>query len=375
MSAPRRRLLVDAAWLAGGFLAAAAMLGYLHGAWQPWRALAAGLLGAVLFRRLVGGVYARFPDFLRFNFDLGAALLGLVVASLITFSLYRLPYLVLRWQPAVALLGFGVILTLALALLFAQQSRFEREIATRRGREAALREEALQARLRALQAQINPHFLFNAFNALAELTHRDADRAELLVQDLAHLLRHSLRASAAGRVTLATELEAVDRYLRVERARLGDRLRVERELAPGVEAELLPGLVLQPLVENAVRHAVAPRAEGGRVRIEARVEGDRLLLAVADDGPGLPAEQRRLLERGADAQEDAAGAAAPGGAAGVRGAGANGDAGGGAGTAGAGGGLANVRQRLALATRGAAVLRCADGPGCRLELSLPREAP
>ena len=371
MSAPGRRLFAEAAWLAGGFLAAAAMLGYLHGAWLPWHALGAAFLGAVLFRRLVGGVYARFPGFLRFNFDLGASLLGLVVASLLTFSLYRLPYLVLRWRPAVALLVFGVVLTLALALLFVQQSRFEREIAQRRGREAALREEALQARLRALQAQINPHFLFNAFNALAELTHRDADRAESLVQDLAHLLRHSLRASAAGRVPLATELEAVDRYLRVERARLGDRLRVERELAPGVEAELLPGLVLQPLVENAVRHAVAPRPEGGLVRIEARVAGGRLLLAVTDDGPGLPPEQRRLLEGDA---APGPGAAADR-AATTKGAAAGGDAAASAGTAGAGGGLANVRQRLALATRGAAVLRCVDGPGCRLELSLPREAP
>jgi LytS/YehU family sensor histidine kinase len=220
------------------------------------------------------------------------------------------------------------------------------EIEEARAREAELRESTLRAQLRALQAQINPHFLFNAFNAVAELVHDDPDVAEQLVGDLAHMLRYSLRSSAQDRVPLSQEIEVTERYLRVEKARLGDRLRVHRDIDPEVTDLLVPGLLLQPLVENAVQHAVASRVEGGDVAIEIRRVGEEVVVAVRDDGPGLPGG---LLPPSVEE-----------GSTGSRG------------TGGAGGGLANVARRLELAYRGSATLAAEElEPGTRIEMRIP----
>ena len=121
---------------------------------------------------------------------------------------------------------------------------------------------ALESRLAALSAQINPHFLFNTLNTLAELIHQDEDRAEDLVTDLAAMMRYALQSSA-GRVPLTEELEVVRKLLRIQQVRLGDWLRWTVEDSVGLSDVLIPGLLVQPLVENAVRHAIrAP--SGGR---------------------------------------------------------------------------------------------------------------
>jgi sensor histidine kinase YesM len=342
-----RRVALDLFWLLGGGALALLLLFYLHEAWRPWTALFAGLLGAVFSRYLVAPQLRRFPGFLRLNFELGTALVGVLLASWATLALEPTAYWVFRWRPASSLAVAAALLGLALTAMYLQQISYERVLVVHRDRADALREEALRAELKALQAQINPHFLFNALGALAELTRIDAEAAETLVQDLAHLLRYSLRSSSRPRVSLGRELEAVDRYLRIERARLGERLKIERRIDDGLLDLTLPGLVLQPLVENAVRHGISPRPEGGRILIEARREGDRLLLAVEDDGPGLPEEQRQLLEGGTPTA--------------------------GAGSEGAGGGLANAAQRLTLSYRGKGSLRLSEANGTRLEIDLPVE--
>lgn len=348
LGAIARILLQEVLWLLGGALLAMPLLYYLHEQWQPAMALLAGFLGAVVSRRGTAALLARFPGFLRLNFELGVAVVGVILACWGTLALHPTAYWIFRWRQALALPVAAALLGLALAGMFVQQVRFEGLLRAHRDREDVLREETLRAELRALQAQINPHFLFNALNALAELTHSDGAAAEVLVQDLSHLLRYSLRSSSRDRVTLGQELAAVDRYLRVEGARLGERLRVERHVDAEVLELALPGLVLQPLVENAVHHAVAPRPEGGRIRIEARREGDRLLLAVADDGPGLPESQRRLLEDGLQNPERI-------------------------GTEGAGGGLANAVQRVELFYRRRDIfsLRQEAAGGTVIELRLP----
>jgi signal transduction histidine kinase len=160
-------------------------------------------------------------------------------------------------------------------------------------RERALRAESLahQARLSALRFQLNPHFLFNAMNAVSTLVveQRNAE-ANRMLSRLADFLRLTLEDEGRAETTLADELVYVRAYLEIEQVRFGERLRLRYDVADDALPAGLPPLILQPLVENAVRHAVAPRREGGIITISARVAGSRLRLAVVDDGPGLAAD-------------------------------------------------------------------------------------
>jgi len=143
------------------------------------------------------------------------------------------------------------------------------------------------ARLDALALQLQPHFLFNTLNSIAELMHENVEAAERMVDRLSTLLRASLDAPIGHEVPLERELAFLDEYLSIERVRLEQRLRVQLNVTPDARTCLVPRLLLQPIVENAVRHAVAPRREGGTIAIEGARRGDRLVLHVADDGPGL----------------------------------------------------------------------------------------
>lgn len=143
-----------------------------------------------------------------------------------------------------------------------------------------------EAKLEVLRLQLQPHFLFNTLNAIATLVHRDAHAADQLIGHLADLLRLSLLTSDHV-VPLTRELELLDRYLAIEQARLSDRLRVIRAIDPAVTAALVPTFVLQPLVENAIRHGVEPRSAPGTISLSAARVGSSLRLVVADDGVGL----------------------------------------------------------------------------------------
>jgi two-component sensor histidine kinase len=163
-----------------------------------------------------------------------------------------------------------------------------REVEEVRLAEARLREHAARAELAALQARINPHFFFNTLNTISSLLEEEPRRAEEIVETLAELFRYTFRASESGPVRLGDELDFVQSYLTIERARFGDRLQVVREVEPAALTVPVPGLILQPLVENAVAHGLAPLKRGGTIRIAARVEGDALLVEVGDDGVGPP---------------------------------------------------------------------------------------
>ncbi len=149
------------------------------------------------------------------------------------------------------------------------------------------RAELARAELRALRAQINPHFLFNTLNTIAALAAERPAEAEDTTTRLADLFRYALAASERDHQRLGDELAFVRDYLAIERIRLGERLRVRVDVEPGLEAVPVPSLLLQPLVENAVLHGVAPRVSGGTVTISARRLGDTLEVAVEDDGPGF----------------------------------------------------------------------------------------
>lgn len=136
-----------------------------------------------------------------------------------------------------------------------------------------------QARVQALQARIRPHFLFNSLNSIAALTRSDAERAEQAVQDIADLFRVSLR-EASERVTLEQELDVARRYLRMEALRLGERLRVEWSIERLPRKRLVPSLILQPLLENAVYHGIEPLPDGGCIRISGTAEGRRVSIVI-----------------------------------------------------------------------------------------------
>jgi sensor histidine kinase YesM len=174
------------------------------------------------------------------------------------------------------------------------------------------RKTALEAQLASLESRLHPHFLFNTLNAISELIHQNPERAERMVERLAALLRAALDATGQGLVPLARELEIVGDYLEIERARFGERLRYDVSVTPDARGCAVLPLAVQTLVENSIKHAIAPNPEGGRLRVEAGTTNGRLTVGVWDDGPGfemsaaLPGHglenlQSRLLARFGDA--------------------------------------------------------------------------
>ncbi len=158
---------------------------------------------------------------------------------------------------------------------------------------AALEEQAKlvsKAELKALQAQINPHFLFNALNTIVSFCRTDADKARRLLIQLGEFFRKNIQRSDKF-VTLREELEHIRAYLSIEQARFGDSLKVVEEIDPGAEERLVPALTLQPLVENAIKHGIYPKLEGGTVHIRCWVDHDLLRVTIEDDGVGIPGEK------------------------------------------------------------------------------------
>lgn len=157
---------------------------------------------------------------------------------------------------------------------------------------SAAQGEAADARLTALQAQMNPHFLFNALNTVAALARTDPARAEATVENLAQVLRRTLDRSRRTIGTVAEEVEYLRAYLAIERERFGQRLRIVWDVDFGTYAVSIPPMTLQPLVENSLKYGIGGRLEGGVITITGRLENGHLLLTVRDSGPGFPANYR-----------------------------------------------------------------------------------
>ena len=155
----------------------------------------------------------------------------------------------------------------------------------RRSREREQLEARLaETRLQLLGMQLQPHFLFNTLNTIAEMVHEDPDKADTMIAGLSDLLRRTLDLGTVQEIPLAEEVDLMSRYLDIQKARFGDRLRVELSIAGEASRARVPALLLQPLVENAMRHGLAARVDAGRIDIEARVDGGTLILTVTDDG-------------------------------------------------------------------------------------------
>ena len=182
---------------------------------------------------------------------------------------------------------FGVAVYLAMVGV-EHASRYFVEARERDAQVARLNEQLTNARLASLQAQLNPHFLFNSLNTVAVLV-RDGERGQAarVVEQLSGVLRRTLSRSRDQEVPLADELDLIRQYLAVEQARFSDRLEPRFEIEAGTENAAVPGFALQHLVENAVRHGIAQRTEAGRLTVSARRDGGVLELTVTDDGPGI----------------------------------------------------------------------------------------
>ena len=166
---------------------------------------------------------------------------------------------------------------------------YYRKYRDRELRASQLEARLAQAQLEALRVQLHPHFLFNTLHAISALVRKDPDGAERTIAELSDLLRMTL--DNVGRETLPVkdELEFVDRYLSIQQTRFGSRLRVRRDVDARALDALVPTQILQPLVENAIWHGIAPRASGGAIAIAVKRRNGWLTLQVRDDGPGLPA--------------------------------------------------------------------------------------
>lgn len=185
--------------------------------------------------------------------------------------------------------------TLAVVMYFTMLAGFQAfmyyaEARERETHASRLAEQLSEARLQALRGQLNPHFLFNSLNAITVLVRdKDTRAASRVLELLSDLLRQVLRTEQPHEVPLNQELEFVERYLAIEQVRFADRLHVDLEIDSQTHDALVPTFVLQPLVENAIRHGVVNREDGGRITISARRAGPELRLSVRDDGIGFEA--------------------------------------------------------------------------------------
>ena len=193
------------------------------------------------------------------------------------------PLLVKTWH--FNLLIYWVIVAVSFAFDYYRKYR-EREL-----RAVELERRLVQAKLQALQMQLNPHFLFNSLHSISSLMHQDVEAADRMIVRLSDLLRAALDNSGAQEVTLGKELEFLKRYLEIEQIRFGKRLTVQIDVAPDALDAQVPNLILQPLVENAIRHGIEPHAKPGRVELRAKRAGDVLTLEVCDNGAGIPANK------------------------------------------------------------------------------------
>jgi two-component system, LytTR family, sensor kinase len=237
----------------------------------------------------------------RFRFELGSRARSLLAHGLGS-AVFSLAYMVLRawvgqWQSTASfgeafkpllvktwhfnLLIYWVIVAVSQAFDYYQRYR-EREL-----RAAELEKGLVQARLQALQMQLNPHFLFNTLHSISSLMHKDIEAADRMVSRLGDLLRVALDSSDTQEVPLRQELQFLERYLDIEHTRFGDRLTVKMNVASDTLEAHVPNLILQPLVENAIRHGIEPCSKPGRIELQARRDADMLILEVSDNGPGL----------------------------------------------------------------------------------------
>jgi two-component system, LytTR family, sensor kinase len=184
------------------------------------------------------------------------------------------------WGTLTAFLYYWLILGIQAAF------RYQRMYQEQRLASSELEGRLTEARLESLRLQLHPHFLFNTLNAISAFVAGEPERAQRMIARLGELLRRTLNGGAAAELPLSQELELLAPYLDIQRIRFGERLRFEVEIGDTIAQALIPTLILQPLIENAVEHGVKRTADGALVRLSAQRSGDRLRMEISDNGPG-----------------------------------------------------------------------------------------
>jgi two-component system, LytTR family, sensor kinase len=237
-----------------------------------------------------------FPRNLLIHLAVSVILSGLVLSAASPLVWY-LGYVNLTRNPTLAILwrnnafsayyfhqGLTIYWT---TLVVAHALYYYRRLREREAQTARLTAQLAQAQLQALKMQIHPHFLFNTLNSISALLHKDVEAADRMIARLGDFLRLTLKSSDAQIVDFEQELEFLKCYLDIEHIRFQDRLTVEMDIDPHALTAMIPNLILQPIVENAVRHGVARQTNHGHITIRARRQGARLIMKVEDNGPGL----------------------------------------------------------------------------------------
>ncbi len=175
---------------------------------------------------------------------------------------------------------------------------YYREVQVRGIREAQLQTRLAEARLKTLEAELHPHFLFNTLHAISALVHTNPDGADRMISRLSDLLRLTFDRSGAPRISLQEELEFLQKYLEIEQTRFQDRLTVQYDIDPETLDVEVPRMILQPLAENAIKHGVSPKSGQGLVEIVSRLDAGKMWLEVRDNGVGLSGNARSQFRSG-----------------------------------------------------------------------------
>ncbi len=273
------------------------------------------------------------------SFYVSATMYCVIIPSLWTINLIGGGKIWAHW----ATIGWGIGLTAHGLSVFAGRSFFGSEWEEKKVEEIMTREklkvvssekQLMQAQMRMLQAQIEPHFLFNTLATIQSLIGRSPEKANLMMDNFIAYLRQSLSASRAQEGTVKQEFDLLRHYLELLKIRMGDRLQFELDVADDLGSAPLAPMLLQPIVENAIKHGLEPKVEGGMVRVSAQRDGARMVLSVADNGLGFSDH---------------------------------------ADSSGEGVGLTNLRERLAVLYDGQATLTVAEAnPGTEITIGVPR---
>lgn len=316
----RRAALLFAGWTLVGLIFAAVSYGIARSEGSDRFGLAEALkLNLVqfylwgVFSLFIFGFSRRFP--IEFRPPRTRNLLLHFPALLLFAGLHQAAHLLVLWSSSARLrqqfpsllncyrayFGFGFYIDLIVALLIViavHALLYYRRFRASELEQASLKTQLAQARLTALKMQIHPHFLFNTLHSISSLVLEDPPKANSMIARLGDFLRLTLEESDQQLVTLKKETEFLRCYLEIEQVRFGDRLTVELDLDPAALSAQVPHLILQPVVENAVQYAIAPRATPGYIKIDARRSDNQLRLEVRDSGPGITKTAAALDKHG-----------------------------------------------------------------------------